>query len=283
MNLELIKTLTMMNKETLYKVLYTFLKDHKYKKIWNTEHFIMAEGSDPICLIAHMDTVFDYPPDKDDFIYDSEKTILWAPGGSGFDDRAGIAATIELVRRGHHPHIIFTDLEESGGIGARKLIEEYSNCPFKKCKGLIELDRANYDDCVFYSCGNNDFIKFIQNYNFTYNVGTFSDISIISPAWKIASVNLSVGYMDEHTTCERLNVSWLYETIDKVEKIIKDSHKMKFYKYKPINKYDYYLNNRCIICGTPVNFHINGVRCSDGHGKYYTLCNNCFCDERIPI
>ena len=285
MNLDLIKTLTTLNKDTLYRILCTFLKDHKYKRIWAKEHFIMAEGSDPICLIAHIDTVFKDTPDKEDFIYDPDKTILWAQGGAGFDDRAGIAAIIELVMRGHRPHIIFTDLEESGGIGATELTKVFPNCPFKKCKALIEIDRAYFNDCVFYSCGNKDFIKFIQNYGFLYNEGTFSDIAIISPVWKIASVNVSAGYLDEHTHCERLNVSWLYETIDKIEKIIKDSHKMKFYKYKPIESVQRFLyyKDKCAVCGMPVNLHVNGVKYKDKNGRYYTLCDDCFIDDMIPI
>ena len=150
MNIELVKNLTMLPTHKVYNVLVKFLYKHGYKRIERQPHFIMAEGLDPVCLIAHMDTVFNFQPEKEDFLYDAEKQVLWSPYGTGFDDRAGIAGIIELVMRGHRPHIIFTDLEEVGGIGARELINAYPHCPFKNCKALIELE-ANEDIQTIYS------------------------------------------------------------------------------------------------------------------------------------
>ena len=261
----------------VYNVLVKFLYKHGYKRIERQPHFIMAEGLDPVCLIAHMDTVFNFQPEKEDFLYDAEKQVLWSPYGTGFDDRAGIAGIIELVMRGHRPHIIFTDLEEVGGIGARELINAYPHCPFKNCKALIELDRANENDAVYYDCDNKKFEEFISRYGFVTDLGTFSDISIIAPAWKIAAVNLSIGYLDEHSSSERLVCSWFDVTIDKVSKIIEDiSSEKKFryikMKYIPIKfKHDFC---NCLLCG----------RSLDPKSRYeiydteypYAVCEDCY-------
>ena len=231
MNINLIKKLATLKQDNLYNILIKFLRTHDYKNIIRYPHFIMADGQDPICLLAHMDTVFTNPPINEEFIYDAEQTILWSPYGSGFDDRAGIYAIIQLVLQGHRPHIIFTDLEEVGGIGAQELIKLYPKCPFKKCKALIQLDRANEEDAVYYDCGNKYFEKFITRYGFVTDIGTFTDISIVAPVWGIAAVNLSVGYLDEHTTSERLVCKWLDKTIERVSKIIEDISSEKKFKY----------------------------------------------------
>lgn len=279
-SLELLKLLTTFDTNKLYKFLVKFLFKHGYKKIRRKPHFILAEGNISICLIAHMDTVFHWNQSKDNFIYDSEKQILWGIGGSGFDDRAGIAAIIELIKRGYHPHIIFTDLEEVGGIGAEELVSTYTKCPFKNCKFLIELDRANQKDAVYYRCCNMDFENYIEHFDFEFDYGSFSDISIIAPAWKMAAVNLSVGYCFEHTPNELIHIDWFNSTIDKVESILKDAQYAKKYKYIPMN-YNHYQSsfmneNVCLMCGTPLN--PANIKVIDDNDLPYCVCSSCYKD-----
>lgn len=278
------KHLTELPVNKLYGVLVKFLRTHGYKKIVRDKSFIMAEGIDPICLIAHMDTVFKVQPNEEEFIYDQEKTILWSPYGSGFDDRAGIYSIIELIQRGYRPHVIFTDLEEVGGVGATALVEKNPKCPFTKCHALIQLDRANEKDSVFYSCDNKKFEKFINQYGFETDWGTFSDISVIAPAWRIAAVNLSIGYLDEHSRSERLVCAWTDNTIDKVSKIIEDINCVEQFEYIP-EKIEYFHFHRysdfstCLLCGkslTPqTRYEIYDTEypyavCKDCYNKYYT-------------
>lgn len=281
MNLDLIKTLTTLNQKQIYKVLFRFLKSKGYNNIKKGEHFILAEGQNPVCLVAHIDTVFRQPQRRENFIYDAEQHILWGVGGSGFDDRAGIYAIIELIQRGRRPHVIFTDLEEAGGIGASELVQRYTKFPFKsKCNALIELDRANEKDAVYYSCDNESFASYIESFGFEYDWGTFSDISIISPAWGIAAVNLSVGYRHEHTESEVLHTDWLDATIDKVDELLLNSSTMKKYKYIPCKitnrVYPRFAikPNECLICGTKLN-STNTVSIYDDDFPY-CVCNACY-------
>jgi putative aminopeptidase FrvX len=280
MNLELMKQLTTFNVPQLYKVLLKFLRAHGYKNIKKGSTFIMAEGDLPVCLIAHMDTVFHHVQDKENFIYDSEKHILWGIRGSGFDDRAGIYAIIELIQCGYRPHVIFTDGEEVGGIGANDLVTRYTKCPFK-CNMLIELDRANEKDAVYYNCDNPEFENYIESFGFITDWGTFSDISIIAPVWKIAAVNLSVGYEWEHTPNELLHTDWLDATIDKVEELLGNVKDSKKYKYIPTKMKYHYMRplfqtntTECLICGTKLNK--NNTQPIYDEEFPYCVCSSCY-------
>ena len=78
----------------IHKFASDLIKKH-YKRYTITDQYIIAEGDIPVCLIAHMDTVFKTPPV--DFFYDQEQQVLWSPDGLGTDDRAGIYAIAEIV------------------------------------------------------------------------------------------------------------------------------------------------------------------------------------------
>jgi len=283
MNLDLIKKLCKIDTETLKSILKEFLADKGYRKIYTNDLYIAAEGDNPVCLIAHMDTVFSYPPKE--FYYDQEKKVLWSPGGSGFDDRAGIYAIINIIETtDFRPSVLFLDKEEAGGIGARALTDRFMKCPFKKCNILIELDRANHNDAVFYDCDNEKFEQFIFKFGFKGDYGTFSDISVIAPIWKIAAVNLSIGYEDEHFGTERLHTDWCDETIKKVKKIL--GSKVPYFKYIPF-KYSFTpmqtkgsnklvpFSKNCAFCGK--EFINNSFWNVTDYGAYsYALCDECY-------
>ena len=289
MNLKLIKKLCLLDKPKLDKVLTKYLFSKGYRQIRHTDSYIMAEGDLPVCLIAHMDTVFKYPPDE--FFYDAQKKVLWAPHGAGFDDRAGIYSILQILEGGFKPSIIFTDLEESGGLGARKLVKDFPDCPFVDCRALIELDRAYQKDAVFYECDNEHFEKYIEKFGFKLEWGTFTDISIIAPAWKIAAVNLSVGYEDEHSGSERLHCDWCDDTIRKVKKILINSPHMLSYAYIPYvpgayaaKRMNYYNNNRCLICNTPINSSAEMTQIADpGSSIVYPVCNSCYWQYYVDL
>ena len=209
------------------------LRKAGYKDVTMTEDYIVAQGTIPICLVAHMDTVFPKPPKE--IFYDTRQNVMWSPQGLGADDRAGVFAILQIIKAGFKPHIIFTTDEEIGGQGANML--SYEDCPFKNIRYFIQLDRQGSNDCVFYDCDNPIFVEYIESFGFVESWGTFSDISILCPAWGIAGVNLSVGYRDEHTREEVLFVGQLLSTIDKVKKMLTANNNTKF-EYIPAS-YDY--------------------------------------------
>lgn len=246
---------------------------YEKEKITATKDYIIAEGDIPVVLVAHLDIVYLNPPTQ--IYYDNKKQVMWAPQGLGADDRAGVFAIISIIQSGLKPHIIFTTDEESGGLGASALVKDFLDCPFKNVNFLIELDRAHEKDCVFYSCENRDFEDYIIDFDFEYAIGTFTDISIISPRWGIAAVNLSVGYYQEHSSGEHLVIPYLLETIEKVKKILQNQKEHNImYEYiegrvkKPNAKM-----SECLCCQEKVapgrGFDITF------NNYIYTVCKNC--------
>lgn len=195
--------------------------ESKYDTVVATDDYIYAVGNIPVALAAHMDTVFPRPATQ--VYYDKEQNVIWSPDGLGADDRAGIFAIIQIIKKGLRPHIILTTDEEKGANGAFALAE--LKCPFPDLRFIIQLDRRGADDCVFYECENNDFIDYIESFGFVEAIGSFTDISVICPEWGIAGVNLSVGYKNEHSVSETLHVGHLLNTIDKVTNILSQPEK----------------------------------------------------------
>jgi hypothetical protein len=177
--------------------------------------FLYARGTLPVLLVAHVDTVHRTPVQT--LCYDNHHQILWSPEGIGGDDRAGVLGILKLLALGHRPHVLFTDGEEVGGRGAKATIREMPTAP--DVRFAIQLDRRNGTEAVFYQCYNKDFEEYILGFDFKKATGSFSDISVLCPAWKIAGVNLSCGYYNAHSTNEYTCLLELADILQRVERI----------------------------------------------------------------
>lgn len=208
-----------LGQEGVLSMMRSFLiRRYGKENIIATKDFIIAKGDIPVGLVAHADTVFSYKPSE--FYYDKEANVMWSPDGMGADDRAGIFSIIQIINARFRPHIIITTNEESGCIGSSILVKKYNQHPFEDLKFLIQLDRRGKKDSVYYDCANTEFETFINQFGFDTAYGTLSDISVIAPIWRVAAVNFSIGYIDEHTHEERLFVSAMWDTIKKVKNIL---------------------------------------------------------------
>ena len=293
-DLRTFEQLCALSQNAMHKTLNTYLKS-KYKRVVSTKEYIYAIGDIPIALVAHMDTVFPRPASE--VFYDRNKNVIWSPQGLGADDRAGIFAIIQIIRRGLRPHIIFTTDEEKGCLGADKLGR--IKCPFDDLCYIIQLDRRGADDCVFYDCDNHDFVKYVEKFGFVEAIGSFTDICSICPEWKVAGVNLSIGYRDEHSINEVLFVGQMLNTIDKVCNMLQEKDIPKF-EYIPmaysISRNDWFRYIRstpaepedkthCHICGKefleeeliPVNMRNFTCKnfCVDCISGRVDFCNSC--------
>lgn len=280
-----------------------FMKDllkTRYQKCFMTPSYLIAVGDIPVALVAHADTVFSKPPKLDNFFYDQERDVIWNPDGAGADDRAGIYAITEIIRGSTlRPHIIITTGEESGCIGANKLVAQVDEFP-GELKFMIQLDRRGKEDSVFYDCDNIEFEDFVNQFGFKTEWGTFTDISILAPVWKVAAVNFSIGYEDEHHAIERLHVDWMHATIEKVKQILQyviDHPEMPTYEYiESIYSWHYgcgYSGHRawydydddytigsdeshCFMCNA-IDKTINMMPIWYPYGTHpYQLCMNCY-------
>lgn len=271
--IESLKKLCLLSPQELHRQLVFALRDYGYGAndlIITQRQYIMAAGDLPVCLIAHLDTVFDQDRCKNKEIYvDHEHQIMWSPQGLGTDDRAGVFAILKLLKMGYKPYIIFTQGEEEGCLGAKALVRRFPKSPWKKLKYILQLDRRGEQDCVFYNCDNPDFTEYVESFGFITDWGSFSDISEIAPAWGIAAANLSVGYWDEHTYCERVALSWLEQTIEKVKKMLDVCNEAQKYEYieikRPLFDKTTTATDICILCGGPI----------DKAAKYACVCSTC--------
>jgi hypothetical protein len=235
-------------------------------------NYVYAAGDIPILLVAHVDTVFETPPDE--LFYDKRKQVIFTPFGAGFDDRAGVFAILKILHKGYKPHILFTNGEELGGIGVKAFLENYPKN--EHINYVIQLDRSGYCDCVFYQCDNPDFTKYISSFGFVEDSGSFTDISFICPMWKIAGVNLSVGYLNEHSASEILYVRPLFATIEKVCHLLDEV---------TIPRFEYIARRRIVTCDKC------GRSFSDKQSYFVaskncivkTLCGSCFVKSKLSV
>ena len=274
----LFEQLVSLSQAQLHKLMSQFLR-RKYNDIIITPSYIVAKGNIPIALVAHMDTVFKSPVEE--LYYDQEKKVFWSPQGLGADDRAGVFAILQILKSGLRPSIILTTDEEKGGIGASQLALDMPKYPFSELKYLIELDRRDHKDAVFYDCISEDFQTYIESFGFIKAQGSFSDISFLMSEWQICGVNLSVGYQNEHCYNEILNIQHLFNTVNKVIKMLQENDIPNFiYKQKPIynwrvpiQTYDTF-EVQCSLCKRYFDdFETIPVKSSEHTTKFY--CPDC--------
>lgn len=231
-----LKRILQLDKIELQEFCRMFLEQNDYKVI-NTKDYLYAKGDIPIMLVAHLDTVHSVP---EKVYVDTKEKVMWSPTGIGGDDRCGVYAVLKILSK-YRPYVLFTQDEEIGCLGAKEFIKDIKEPDLKY---IIELDRRGSNDCVFYDCGNEEFQEYIKGFGFEKAFGSFTDIRAISSEWDIASVNLSIGYQNEHTTSEIINFMDVISTIKKVCLMLEDEKNAKKYDLqKQTQTYRYYYGN----------------------------------------
>lgn len=224
------------------------LRQNGYEPIAE-DGFLYAKGTYPVLLVAHMDTVH---KELVKTVKTGEDGKISSPQGIGGDDRCGIYMILEIIKK-YHCSVLFTEDEEVGGVGA----EKFCKTDYIYDLGvnyMIELDRANKDDAVFYSNGNKEFIDWIccEEVGFVEDIGSYSDISDLMPASGIAGVNISSAYYRAHTKNEYVMFYQLEENINRVIKLISREVEQPFeykraefkYNYNSYGYGDFYWNSK---------------------------------------
>lgn len=179
--------------------------------------FLYAKGDVPVLLVAHMDTV--HKEQCKDINNNNGK--LSSPQGIGGDDRCGVFIIMNIVKELHCSVLLCED-EEKGCIGAHKFVKT-DYIKNLDVNYMIEFDRKGSNDAVFYHCGNEDFINFVEDVtNFKFATGSVSDISILMPEANLSAVNLSCGYYNAHTTNEYVMYDEMTDTIEAAKTLIKE-------------------------------------------------------------
>lgn len=177
-----------------------------------------------------MDTVEEFEIDWT--IVEKGTTLLSSKGILGADDRAGIAVILEILSRIQKTNfngtlkIAFTVKEEIGCVGSRGIDQEF----LEDVVGAIVVDRRGTRDVVTSNRGSSFCPKsygqlfekagrLVGMDDWKSTAGGLSDAKIFAENG-IPSVNLSVGYMNEHTDFESVDYRATYETVKLIESVL---------------------------------------------------------------
>lgn len=152
---------------------------------------------------------------------------MMSPYGIGGDDRCGITMILEIIKE-LRCHVLFTEDEEIGGVGAGKFCASGIK---PKINFIIEFDRAHERDAVYYELDNEVFAETVEKYGFKRDYGSYSDIVDIAPVLGCAAVNLSCGYYNAHTQHEFVSIPQMYAQIERVKELIANESE-NFFEWK---------------------------------------------------
>ena len=244
---KLFEKICKMGQDKLKKWLVNRLEKIDPEKVVCGDGYVYYEGAFPVLLTAHMDTVHKVQCKNIKYMsLSSGKTSVYDKNGIGGDDRCGVYMTLKLLER-IDCSVLFCEDEEVGSIGAGKFVETpLCESIMGKNKYIVELDRMNDRDAVFYYDDNEEFHKFITEEFWKEAHGTWSDICELSPALEISSVNLSCGYYKQHTTMEYVILEEMETAIEEVYKLLlrtdinAEPFKYVEKKYQGSSYYDWY-------------------------------------------
>ncbi len=209
-----------------------------YDKVYVGNGYVYAQGTFPVLLVAHLDTVHKKTPKI--LLYDFQKDSYSDPNGIGGDDRCGVYMIFEVIKK-FNCSVLFCEDEEIGGIGAKKFIQT-DLAKELEFNYAIEFDRKGKKDAVFYDCDNEEFEEFITKDFYETAWGSFSDISTLAPFLKCAAVNLSCGYYNAHTNDEYVVLHEMENSINAACEILartKEDDKFEYVESK-YSGYGYY-------------------------------------------
>lgn len=248
--------------------------------------FLYAEGSTPVLLVAHLDTVHRALPET--ICYSADGTVMMSPQGIGGDDRAGVYMILRLIQS-CHCHVLFCEDEETGGHGARAFTKSGIK---PDVNYIVELDRTGSNDAVFYQCRNRQFERHINSFGFQTAFGSFSDISILAPKLNLAAVNLSTGYYNAHRVNEIVHLDEVEKLIGRVEKLLQAkterfSYTQKFAARELGEPIDLQRKQLTALLDTHI-VRINHQNVADGRGYYMDDSGGIYlyldeCDRMVHI
>lgn len=180
---------------------------------------ILAIGENPIVMWScHTDTVSN-DDGKQNIKWSGNELVLNEPKQGqtlGADDGAGLWLLLEMIKENRPGLYIFHRDEEVGGIGSKWIAKNYPEL-VKDIKMAIAFDRKAKHSIITRQrgrkCCSDEFAKALadkfnetEGLNFrTDGTGVFTDTASYTELIPECT-NVSVGYYDEHTSSERLDV-----------------------------------------------------------------------------
>lgn len=143
----------------------------------------------------------------------------------GADDGAGIYVLMRMIEARVKGTYVFHVGEERGGIGSNNMRSKHQDF-LKKFSHAIAFDRAGTDDVVYVqggtSCASIECAEALSqalnelNSEFTFKPsdrGTFTDTKVYAGTI-VECLNVSVGYLNQHSQDESLDVAFLEDLVD---------------------------------------------------------------------
>lgn len=215
------------------------------------------------CLIAHMDTVHNFNKPREII---REGNLIYAKYinsnercGLNADDCNGIFIILNLLNELSDLKVCFTVEEEVGGVGADQALFNINF--FKNVRYLIQPDRRGSSDLITVTNGYNitsdefleDINDLITKYSYKSEIGTFTDVGILSPELGLSGINVSCGYYNEHTIKEICHIDELLNCYNFIKDIIIKLDNNKYYDII-CNKVKFFDNFDSIPCDSCTDF-----------------------------
>ena len=206
--------------------LWKYIPCDRCKTSVDTAHniHIKTAPNAKILIVAHLDRILKNVPRL--FEYADQPNCVY--GAYGWDDRAGVVASLELLEKWCGTiDLLFTTAEESGCVGAKQVAPD----TVSQYDLIFELDRhGNADfinECSHGVLCNTDFAdricKYINGKHHRLKPcrGVYTDVGVLRQKNKTAQIfYMSCGYYNEHTPEEYLNVEDFCDSIHKADLII---------------------------------------------------------------
>ena len=211
-----------------YKIPHLIFSIDKERNLFITKNTTNPENY--ACVVAHMDTIHNFTSARELVIKNNIITAKYIKSGIqcglNADDCNGILVALQLLETLPNLKVCFTTQEEIGGIGA---YEAANNIEFfLNVRYLIQADRRGNKDLITHTNGIDsasekfveDIQSLIEKYNYSENIGTFTDIGVLASKLLISGVNVSCGYYNEHTFREYCNINELNNCLNFIYEII---------------------------------------------------------------
>lgn len=224
--------------------------------VTKTEHEIIPDDFYFPCVVAHTDTVHviepiniehERLPNAQGEIKDALKAYndFGNPTGIGGDDKCGIFACLELIKKLPNIKAGFFVSEETGCHGSLKADKEF----FKDVGYVLEFDAPynwmvseicsgvrlfNRESDFFVKC-NDVLSKNMNKRDMRYMSNPYTDVYALKKQFDFSCINFSIGYYNYHTREEYVIIDDVFNGIKIGEEMIKSLGNKKYhYKYKDI-------------------------------------------------
>ncbi len=202
------------------------------------------------CVVAHTDTVHqiieNFRVCSIDGKFFGMNTKDMEMAGVGGDDKVGVWAALECIRKFDNIKAAFFHSEEQGCIGSGAASEDF----FDDVAYILQTDRRGNKDFVTEISGINLMSKkfkkavkpLLDKHNFEFcDRGGLTDVKALKPKCNVSVTNISSGYYQPHSDEEYVVVSDALNTLSLMMNIIDKLGEKKYpHKYEqPVYAYTY--------------------------------------------